>query len=111
MTEFVVNFFVWWYAIRVREFFKRIYGWALFILEYTNTLPMAQNLFVPLFQDNTGIGRVIGFAIRITWVWFGGMASAVFILPLGIVLLVYALLPIIFIIEILLGVINLFIPS
>jgi hypothetical protein len=68
---------------------------------------MARYLTVPMFQDDSGIGKVISFLVRGIWVWFGGMASVVIGLPFWILLLIYALLPLIIIGEVAIGIILL----
>jgi hypothetical protein len=107
MQQYLINFFVWWYAIKVRNAAKRAVQWFIFILEYTNTLTMARYLTVPLYQDMSRMGRLVGLVIRGTWVWFGGMLSVVLSLPLWIFLVIYAALPVIVIAEIVFGIINL----
>ena len=85
---------------------KTTLQWFVFILEYTNTLTMARYLTVPLYQDNSRIGRVVGFVIRGTWVWFGGMASVLISIPVWVFLIIYAALPIIVLAEILIGIVT-----
>ncbi len=72
----------------------------MFILQFTYTVDMAKNLGQPLFQDYSAIGRFIGFSVRFTWMLIGGTLSLITIIPLGIFLLIFALLPIIAIIQI-----------
>ncbi len=106
MKEYILNFFLWWYVIKVNQFARRVVGLSVYVLEYTNTLPMAQNFFVPLYQDESSAGRFISFIVRLVWVWFGGMISLVVILPLIAVLLVYVALPLLLIFQIVFGILR-----
>lgn len=54
---------------------------------------MAQNLGKPLYQDDSGIGVMIGLVVRGLWVWMGGIASVVLIIPFTLVFLINLLLP------------------
>lgn len=71
----------------------------MFHLERTNTLAMAQNLFVPLFQDNSGAGKFISLPIRLIWVWLGGMLTVFLALPMFVVCTVLFLLPILIVLR------------
>lgn len=107
MRGYLFNFFYWWYLVRgeqeVLSFTKRV----IFLLEYTNTLTMARNLTVPLFQDNTGSGKAFAFILRGIWVWFGGMASLVMAIPNLFKMLFHFLLPIMCLFGISLNLLNL----
>ena len=103
MQEYLLNFFIWWYAIQAKNMLYRVRRWELFLLMYTNTLPMLRNLNQPLFQDYSRIGKAIGFVIRLIWVILGGTVVLLLMIPLLALVLVYALLPILAIGQILLA--------
>lgn len=67
----------------------------MFLLNLLNVPPMLRNLFQPLYQDNTRMGRVIAFPIRLTWVFFGMLIELLLLPVLGVVILFYMILPII----------------
>lgn len=107
MRGYLFNFFYWWYLVRgeqeILSFTKRV----VFLLESTNTLNMARNFSVPLFQDNTGSGKAFAFILRGIWVWFGGMASLVMAIPAFLKMILHFVLPLAAIIAIPLNFINL----
>lgn len=106
--DYVINFWVWWYFIKVPEWGELLLHRLVFILQYTNTLVMAQNLFTPLFQDDSGVGKMISFIIRSVWVWFGGMFSAVVAIPLILGWVLISIAPPLLIFIITKGVLNIF---
>lgn len=63
-------------------------------MEFLNILPMLRNLFVPLYQDYTRLGRIIAFPIRSTWALVGLLLQIVIIPPILFMILVYLLMPI-----------------
>lgn len=95
MQRYVTNFFVYWYRVEVPSAWRRLYKHLLYLLESTSTLPMATNLNKPLYQDDSPFGRNLGFVIRLVWVWVGGAATFVAIIPFFVYYLLYSLLPII----------------
>lgn len=106
MRVYLINFFVWWYAVKVQQTALLVAKRFMFVLESTNTLPMAKNLTVPLFQDQSSIGKMLAIVIRSVWVWWGGMLSVAIILPLVVWLLIILVLPIAVILQIIIGIIN-----
>jgi hypothetical protein len=100
VTNYVINFWRWWYGHYALQILQKLYNEIIFILESTNTLSMAKNLSKPMFQDDSGIGRGLGFFIRLAWVWFGGIFAIVVVVPLLLAYLVYLLLPVIAVIMI-----------
>lgn len=79
----------------------------VFLLQYTNTLPMAQNLGKPLYQDDSGIGRLLGVVIRGGWVWIGGILSVLMAIPFSLILVVNLVLPFAAIFMLIIGVVSL----
>jgi len=103
MREYVFNFWFWWYAVQIPLWGRSLLTRTSFFLNYTNTLPMAKNLLVPLFQDNSGIGKVISLPIRLVWVWWGGMLSMLLVLPYLLAWVVAGILPVLTIIVLISG--------
>jgi hypothetical protein len=89
----VLNFFLWWYTVLARQQAEALVKRFVFLLVYTNTLPMAQNLGKPLFQDNSDVGVAVGWIIRFIWIWLGGMFSLVLLVPFSLKFLGYVFLP------------------
>jgi hypothetical protein len=108
MRLYVINFFVWWYRVQLPYFVRKFADWVAFNLEYTNTLPMARNWNVPLFQDTSGAGKFISIIIRSIWVWVGGMMVVILSLGPLVALAVYALLPLLVLVQLLLSLIGIF---
>jgi hypothetical protein len=81
VQNYILNFFYWWYAVKGQDMLLGCARKFAFYLESTNTLPMAKNLTVPLFQDNSGTGKFLAIVIRGIWVWWGGMLSVVMVFP------------------------------
>jgi hypothetical protein len=95
MREYTLNFFIWFYIYKVKDFALTVYGRFVFILIYTRTLPMIRNIYKPMFGDNDLIGRLIGFFIRFWWSLFGLIISLVYITPFVIAFIIFILLPLI----------------
>lgn len=106
MRGYVLNFWVWWYAVFMVDFSRAVMRRIMFMLQYTNTLVMAQNLGTPLFQDNTGVGKMISWVVRIIWVWGGGMVSAAGAFPWIVAWAVLLVLPVVSLAMLILGVVN-----
>lgn len=107
MQQYILNFFYWWYFIKGEQILVAAVRRLIFLLENTETLPMARNLTVPLFQDNTGMGKMIALVIRSIWVWWGGMFSLVMAVPAFAKALGFLMLPIVAVVGILANLINL----
>lgn len=56
---------------------------------------MAKHIFEPLYQDYTYAGRVIGFFIRSGRIVLGLIVELIFLVIMGLVMLVWILLPLI----------------
>jgi hypothetical protein len=80
--------------VESRIFLGKILGFWVYTMELLNILPMLRNLFVPLYQDYTRLGRIIAFPIRSTWVLVGLLLQIVIIPPILFMILVYLLMPI-----------------
>lgn len=94
LNRYFINYFIWWYAVQARIVIGKILETWIFIMNMLNVTPMLRNLFQPLYQDYTRMGRLIAFPIRFSWVLFGTLIGLV-LLPifLGIVI-TYLVLPI-----------------
>lgn len=95
LNRYFLNYFVWWYLVQSKIIIAKIFGGWMFLLNLLNVPPMLKNLFRPLYQDNTRMGRIIAFPIRLTWVFFGLMIELLLLPILGVVILIYMVLPII----------------
>lgn len=42
---------------------------------------MAKNLFVPIYRDESSMGKAIGFIIRFLWIGYGSVVSSIKIIP------------------------------
>lgn len=62
---------------------------------------MAQNLFVPLYQDYSTIGYAISLPIRLIWVTVGSIMQIFVTIPLLFLFVVYLVLPLIPILQLL----------
>ncbi len=93
----IQNFFTWWYIIVVREYFQeKVSGRFVYLLNSTNTIPMAKNFGVPLFRDTSSFGKAISIFIRFWWIGFGSITSLVYTIPnfiLGIILFALPFIP------------------
>ena len=105
--KYLLNFFYWWYLIKAREILISLWKTWLYGFVLFRVWPMLSNLFVPLYQDNSWVGRLIGFPIRLVWGGVGLIIELCFGAILVIAFLVYLSLPMIPI----LGVVNWFIHN
>lgn len=92
-TKYFLNFWVWWYLVQNKNTVRALVGYWSFTLGYFNILPMAQNLFKPLFQDESKEGKFIAFPIRLTWIFIGSFFQLLLTIPLLIMYLIYLILP------------------
>ena len=94
MQEYFVNFIVWYYLIKVKNFIKlEVIGRFIYLLNLTSALPMAQNLLSPMFQDHSITGRFVGFFIRFWWMTFGLLISIIVIVPFVVFAAILIVLP------------------
>lgn len=94
INRYFINFFVWWYLVESKIFFAKLAGFWLMVMSILNVVPMLQNLFRPLYQDYTWMGRLIAFPIRAMWVFMGAFALLLLLIPLVFLGVAYLLLPI-----------------
>ena len=94
VNHYFLNFFIWWYLVESKIILGKVFGGWIFLLNMLNVPPMLKNLFQPLYQDYTRMGRIIAFPIRFTWVVIG-ITLELALLPLFLlVFLIYLFLPI-----------------
>lgn len=93
--KYFLNFFAWWYVVRVREVGQSLWRMWLFGFVKFRVWPMLANLFIPLYQDTSWVGHVIAFPIRLVWGGVGLVIELIFGVILLIVFAVYLVLPVI----------------
>lgn len=93
IRDYIFNFFSWWYLVHCREQAEKLVQRFVFLLQYTNTLPMAQNFGKPLYQDDSNVGVLIGLVVRGAWVWFGGIFSVLLVIPFTFIFVLHLVLP------------------
>lgn len=91
--KYTINFWLWWYIVENKIVLSRLVAIAGFTLGYFNIIPMLQNLFQPLYQDNTKMGRIIAFPIRVAWITFGTIVQTIITIPLIIAYVAYLIFP------------------
>lgn len=93
LNRYVINYLIWWYLVQGKEVVNKIIQNWIFVMNILNIGPMVRNLFQPLYQDYSRMGRVIAFPIRLTWV-ITGLFIGVLLLPIFIfILCTYFLIP------------------
>lgn len=93
IKKYLLDFWVWWYWFFAKRVFHEAKTDWVFTLGALNIVPMATNLFTPMFKDKSWEGRLVAFPIRLTWVL---VSSVVLILYSALVLvgiLCYFLVP------------------
>jgi len=96
MFGYIINFFVWWYLVKAKEYFvEEVFGGFIFQMNLTRTLPMVRNFKVPLFRDNSSFGKSISMIIKFWWIGFGTIVSLVKSIPHFLIFLIIIVLPII----------------
>ncbi|KXK26793.1 MAG: hypothetical protein TR69_WS6001000814 [candidate division WS6 bacterium OLB20] len=95
MKKYFINFWLWWYVIEAGQVARNLINMWSFTLGYFNVVPMARNLFVPLYQDYSAIGYAISFPIRLIWITVGSIMQLFVTVPLLLLFLMYLVLPLI----------------
>lgn len=101
MKRYFINFWLWWYVIEASQVARSLINLWSFTLGYFNVLPMAQNLFVPLYQDYSTIGYAISLPIRLVWVTVGSILQLIVTVPLLFLFFLYLIVPLIPVIQLL----------
>lgn len=82
MKRYLIDPIYWYFAVFFRDFAQRNFvNQYIFFLNKTNTIPMAKNLFVPIYRDESSMGKAIGFIIRFLWIGYGSVVSSIKIIP------------------------------
>jgi hypothetical protein len=108
VQDYLYNFFVWWYAVKLRELIIGLRKIELTLLRATYTVDMIKNFNQPIYQDFSTIGRMIGFVIRGVWIIGGLIIMLVAMIPFTVVAAIYALLPFIVVSQVVLGLLIVF---
>lgn len=87
------DFWVWWYWFNLKKVVTEFTVLWNFILGYLKVMPMAANLFAPLYQDYTVEGRLIAFPIRLLWIICGSILQLIFSVFLILATLTYLAVP------------------
>jgi len=95
LQRYILNFWIWWYVIVHKAILAKLFGSWGFVLGKLNVVPMLTNLFQPLFQDFTKVGRLIAFPIRSIWVLIGSSIQIIVTIPLLFIYVVYLAMPMI----------------
>lgn len=93
VNRYIFSYFVWWYVVEAKIILGKVVGGWLFLLNLLNVPPMLKNLFQPLYQDYTKLGRIIAFPIRFTWVVFGLLIELALLPVFLFVFVLYLLVP------------------
>ena len=78
---YIPYFFFWWYITRTVFLVKFIWRTVLLVIDALSLGPMLRYLFAPYHQDDTFVGRLMGFVVRFLWS-FIGLAITIFVLTL-----------------------------
>ncbi|MEI6886983.1 MAG: hypothetical protein WCK31_01970 [bacterium] len=91
--NYISGFIVWWYLVNLVEITKLLYFFWWGILESLKLPEMLTNLFIPLYQDETTLGKVISFFIRLIWITMASVVTVVVSVFIFIVFVIYLILP------------------
>ncbi len=95
IQAYIINFFVWWYKVKAEEVLRWAIHRIIYIFILLNIWPMLSNLFTPMFQDRSIVGRFVAFPIRLIWGFGGLFLNIVIAIPIILLVLIYFFLPII----------------
>lgn len=68
IKKYLLDFWLWWYWFYAKQVLTDFKKHWIFTLGSLNLIPMATNLFNPLFKDYSWEGRLVAIPIRLTWV-------------------------------------------
>jgi hypothetical protein len=91
--KYIINFWIWWYGVNLVSIFHSVYSFWSLSLANLNILPMFANLFVPMYQDQTLMGKALSLFLRFMWVIFGSLIQFLITIPLIFILSIWVLLP------------------
>jgi|GEM_PF-5340728 len=93
LTELWINFWHWWYIVRLGELTRSLRDTALTLAKLTGLSINLHYIFTPLYRSYSFAGRIISFFIRSFGIIYGGIIQLAFYGLVLIVTLVYCLLP------------------
>lgn len=94
IKDYFINFWIWWYYVKGKGTISFIFRYWMLVLGALNVVPMLANLFVPLYQDYSLMGRFVSFIIRAVWGVSGLFIFLIAGIPLWAVVFVHFALPI-----------------
>lgn len=94
MVKYFINFWIWWYVVKAYDIASELVVYWSFVLNYINLPLMTLNLFVPLYQDESLVGKFISFIIRLVWILIGSLLMLILTIPMVSVFILYLLVPI-----------------
>ena len=59
--NYISGFFTWWYFVNLVELTRTMYFFWWGALERMSLPSMLSNIFIPLYQDNSTLGKVFSF--------------------------------------------------
>ena len=90
---YFLDFWIWWYWFKAKSVLSSAWTNLLQTIGYLDLIPMATNLFQPLFQDRTWEGRLVAIPIRFGWVAVSSIIVIIYSILMLIVLVCYFLIP------------------
>lgn len=93
MNNYIINFFTWYYLIKVKNFAAKVGDDFMFSMNKSDTSNMIKFFKTPLYQDNSSFGKAISIFIRFWWIIFGTIYSAITVIPKVILLGILIILP------------------
>ncbi len=94
MKRYLIDPIYWYFLIFFKDFAqKNFLNQYVFFLNKSNTIPMARNLFIPLYQDQSSTGKSLAFIIRSIWIVYGSIVSTIRIIPNLLVAVFVLMLP------------------
>lgn len=94
IKEFLIDFWVWWYFVNSRVVFRKLESQWLKLLIQFNLVPMAKNIFKPLYQDYSAEGLVVALPFRIGWIFFGSILQLLATAVLLTIFVIYFVIPV-----------------
>jgi hypothetical protein len=89
----MLTFFKWYYQIQTRQIYDAFSGVFQQVAGLFDIPMMIKHITEPLYQDYSYQGRAIGFLIRSGRILLGLFIQLVLIIILGILMLLWVLLP------------------
>jgi hypothetical protein len=90
---YFLNFWIWWYGVQFKTILRLAYSFWSLTLANLNIVPMLSNLFVPMFQDDSPIGKFLSLIVRLGWVLFGVFVQLFVTIPVILFVLIWVIFP------------------